>query len=178
MEWAKNVFLFILFGLGIFVCVIGAVLIIHATSTNSQVKNFEEEILIKAPAQDVYSYILDPQKVEEWWGGTQEVVLLTTGLPNRNTKYVLVTQIGDIEVTIKNATKDKTVEISYEFKNTENVGNTTYTLVEQNNNTTVKVKTSVRYLRQTERFWSPITNYRFTQSTKKDLQTLKVLVEK
>lgn len=178
MVWAKNLFLFILFGVGIFVCVIGAVLIIHVTSPNSQVKTFEEEILIKAPAQDVYNFILDPQKIEEWWGGTREVVLLTSGIPNRNTKYVLVTQNGDIGVTIKNLSKDKSIELIYEFKDTENVGNTIYTLVEQNKNTTLKVKTSIRYIRQNERFWSPITNYNFSQNTKKDLETLKVLVEK
>lgn len=178
MQWAKNVFLFLLFGFGIFVCVVGAVLIIHATSNYSQVKTFEEEVLIKAQAKDVYSFILDPQKVQEWWSGAREVILLTQGEPNKGTKYVIVTKEGDVAVTIRNLSRDKSIEIAYEFKNNDNLGNTVFTLIEQNKNTTVKAKTSIRFIRQNERFWSPVSTYNLSNKMKKDLERLKILIEK
>ncbi|MCS7091730.1 MAG: SRPBCC domain-containing protein [Patescibacteria group bacterium] len=178
MQWIKNVFLFLLFGVGIFICVIGAVLIIHATSNYSYVKTFEEEILIKSQAKDVYNFILDPQKVQEWWSGTREVILLTQGEPGKNTKYFLVTNQGDVSFSVRSLSKDKSIELSYEFKDNQNIGNTQFTLIEQNKNTTLRVKTSIRFIRQNERFWSPVTTYNLRKKTKKDLEKLKILIEK
>jgi hypothetical protein len=177
MEWVKNIVVFILFGVGIFVCIIAAALILHSQNDNSQVKSFENEILIKATALDTYNFVLDPEKVGKWWGNVDEVVYLTSGLPSKNTKYVLVTNNGDIDVVIKSINKGKSVELTLVYKNTENIGTKSFVFSEQNENTILTVKSSVRYLRDNERFWSPITNYQLTQSTQKDLEMLKRLVE-
>jgi len=175
MKW----FYAVIIPIGIVVGVICAALLLM-TAANKQFGKLSSEIFIERPPEKVFIYLIDLKKMPLWNTGIEQVVPRNGEVIKIASRYIEVFGKGKKQYTIEGKVVNllKNQLLQYQLISQSYNLDGIYKLEKIGNNTKLSYSGNITYKNPFSKFISPLLTYSKQKEIEKNLQKLKLLIEK